>query len=81
MTPVDAAALLAANFDEPALLDAETAGPLPSLLAPVGVAGGAVYDALVALAAQQANLPLATRDRRAASTYAALQVPVELIAG
>lgn len=77
---IDAAALITANFDDPALLDAETVASLPSVLAPVGVAGGAVYDALVALAARQANLPLATRDRRAASTYAALQVRVELIA-
>jgi hypothetical protein len=39
-----------------------------------------VYDALVGLAAKRAGLRLATRDRRAASTYAALQVDIELIA-
>jgi predicted nucleic acid-binding protein len=52
---------------------------IPSLLAPIGIAGGAVYDALVGLAAREAGLPLATRDRRAAATYAAIRVQVELV--
>jgi predicted nucleic acid-binding protein len=38
-------------------------------LAAAGVAGGAVYDGLVALAAREHGLPLATRDVRARSTY------------
>jgi predicted nucleic acid-binding protein len=77
---VDAAALIAANFGEPVLLDPETASSVPSVLAPIGVAGGAVYDALVGLAAHRAELPLATRDRRAAATYAALEIEIELFA-
>jgi len=53
---------------------------LPRVLAEVGVAGGAVYDALVALAARHGQVPLVTRDARALGTYAAISVDLELIA-
>ncbi len=56
------------------------AATLPRLLAPLDISGGAVYDALVALAAREAGATLVTRDRRAASTYAALQAGFELVA-
>ena len=79
MAPAQAVQLIAANFEAPALIPSSVAVDLPRLLAPLGIAGGAVYDALVALAAREADLPLATRDRRAAATYAALQVRVELV--
>ncbi|WP_250279564.1 PIN domain-containing protein [Frankia sp. Cppng1_Ct_nod] len=79
VTPADAVTLIEANFGKPALLDPGTAASIPSVLASVGVAGGAVYDALVALAARASNLPLATRDQRAASTYAILHVQIELV--
>jgi hypothetical protein len=45
---------------------------LPAELATRGITGGAVYDALVGLAARDARLRLVTRDRRAATTYSAL---------
>jgi toxin FitB len=80
VAPRDAATLLGANFGVPVLLDPETAVSIPAVLAPVGVAGGAVYDALVGLAAHLAGLTLATRDKRAAATYAALDVEIELFA-
>lgn len=38
--------------------------------------GGAVYDALVGLAAKSASIALATRDLRAAATYSALGVEI-----
>lgn len=79
VAPDDAARLIDANFGEPALLEADSARRLPTLLAPRGIAGGAVYDALVALAAAGAQLPLMTRDRRAAATYAVLAAEVELV--
>ena len=81
LAPDDAVTLLEARFADPVLIDPETAASLPAVLAPLGIAGGAVYDALVALAARQADLPLATRDGRAAATYAALGVSVEHVAG
>jgi toxin FitB len=79
LAPSDAVKLIDANFDAPAVLAPDVAASVPRLLAPLGVAGGSVYDAIVALAARDAGLPLATRDRRAASTYAALRVDVELV--
>jgi len=79
VAPAGAVALLDANFGPAVLLEPETASTLPAVLAPIGVAGGAVYDALVALAAQQADLPLVTRDRRAASTYLALGTRIEIV--
>jgi hypothetical protein len=48
-------------------------------LSRLGIAGGAVYDGLVALAAQEHGLPLATRDARARGTYGAVGVQVILV--
>lgn len=80
LVPHDAAVLLEQNFGPPVLVDEATTRTLASVLAPLGIAGGAVYDALIALAARGAGMTLATRDRRATSTYGALDVDVELIA-
>jgi predicted nucleic acid-binding protein len=80
VAPTDAVTLIEANFGDPTLLDPATAASIPSILATAGVAGGAVYDALVALAARRASLPLATRDKRAASTYITLRVQIEMVA-
>jgi hypothetical protein len=49
-------------------------------LSRLGIAGGAVYDALVALAAHENGTPLATRDARARGTYDAVGVAVILVA-
>lgn len=72
----DAVRLLEANFGPPALLPAASAAAVPRLLAELRIVGGAVYDGLVALAAKANDLPLATRDLRAAATYDALGVEV-----
>jgi hypothetical protein len=45
-----------------------------------GVAGGAVYDLVVALAAQRAGAVLLSLDRRAAPTYEAAGAKYELLA-
>lgn len=79
VAPLDAARLMRSSSEPPALLPAEIAGRLPDTLAPLHIAGGAVYDALVGLAAREAGLPLLTRDARALATYAAVGVDVELI--
>lgn len=44
-----------------------------------GVVGGAVYDALIAAAAMEADARLLSRDERAARTYAAIGVQFELV--
>lgn len=76
LAPRDAADLLSARFDRPLMLAEDRAAALPRILAELGIAGGAVYDALVGLAALDAGLPLATRDARARSTYDAVGVTV-----
>jgi len=81
VAPVDAARLLAANFGPAVGLDPATVAGLPRVLAALGIAGGAVYDAVVALAAKQQAVALGTRDGRALGTYAAVGVEVEVIAG
>ena len=48
-------------------------------LVEAGVSGGAVYDALVGLAAADRALPLLTRDGRALPTYRALGIEVRLV--
>jgi predicted nucleic acid-binding protein len=69
LAPADATRLLAERFVEPLLLGPEAAGRLPEVLSRMGIAGGAVYDALVALAAVEHGVELATRDGRAKATY------------
>lgn len=49
-------------------------------LSRLGIAGGAVYDGLVALAAMEHGVALATTDARARGTYDALGVKVILVA-
>lgn len=76
LAPADAAQLIAARFGRPLLLARRTAQRLPAVLADFGIAGGAVYDALVALAARDNDAELATRDLRAKATYEAIGVRV-----
>ena len=77
LAPADAARLLAVRFATPLVLSSQRAGELPGALSRMGIAGGAVYDALVALAARDHGVALASRDARARGTYDA--VGVELI--
>lgn len=79
LAPEDAVRLLRDRFGPAVVLDADSTRHAPSVLAGAGVAGGATYDGLVALAALSANLPLASRDRRALNTYRILGASVELL--
>ena len=79
VAPLDALRLLRARFETPAVLDARATRDAPAALAASGIAGGATYDGLIALAARAADLPLASRDRRARDTYRLLGVVVEMI--
>jgi toxin FitB len=76
LAPADAARLLTARFSAPLLLNSSRARKLPDMLARLGIAGGAVYDALVALAAKEHDAVLATRDARARGAYDAVGVAV-----
>jgi predicted nucleic acid-binding protein len=78
--PEEVFRLLAQDFPLTRFLSAEAAADLSEELARLGVAGGAVNDALVGATAREHGLPLVTRDRRALSVYEALGVEVRLVA-
>ena len=80
LAPADAARLLTDRFAPPLLLSAARARKLPDTLSRLGIAGGAVYDALVALAAREHEVALATRDGRAKGTYDAVGIEVIVVA-
>lgn len=80
LAPADAARLLKARFVAPLLLSSAKARTLPAVLSKLGIAGGAVYDALVALAAVEHGADLATRDGRARGTYEAVNARVIVVA-
>ena len=78
-TPATVARLLTANFPDNRFLGADAAAALLAEFHTVGIAGGAVYDALVGAAAKEHGIVLATRDRRALDTYRALDVRLEVL--
>jgi predicted nucleic acid-binding protein len=78
--PADAVALIDENFAEPVQLGARAARAAHRVFAREGIAGGATYDGLVALAARERGAVLVTRDARARSTYEALGVSTEVLA-
>ncbi|TAM63920.1 type II toxin-antitoxin system VapC family toxin [Mycobacterium sp.] len=76
----DAVALIDANFAAPLQLGARSSRSAHREFARRGIAGGATYDGLVALAAREHGAVLVTRDARARSTYEALGVVTEVLA-
>ncbi len=77
--PGEVAQVMAHDFAYSRFLDARAHESLAARLAGLGMAGGAVYDALVGAAARHHGLPLATRDARAVAVYLALEVDVEVL--
>ena len=77
----DAVALIDANFGETLVPSATAAREVHRELAERGIAGGATYDGLVALAAREHDAVLVTRDARARSTYEAVGVTVAVLLG
>jgi predicted nucleic acid-binding protein len=76
-SPATIGRLLDASFPGSCYLGARATASLLDELGRIGVAGGAVYDALVGACANEHELPLATADRRALETYRALGVAIE----
>jgi toxin FitB len=76
----DAARLLDARFVTPLMLTGPRARKVHATFSRLGIAGGAVYDGLVALAAKEHGVALATRDARARGTYDAVGRTVILVA-
>ncbi len=77
--PADAAVLIDENFAESLALGARAARAAHRELARRGIAGGATYDGLVALAAREHGVILVTRDARARFTYEALGVDTKVL--
>lgn len=79
VAPVDAVALIDARFPMKLAPSPETSAGFHQLCADRGIAGGAVYDALVAVAARDNDVVLATMDARARGTYDRVGVATTLI--
>lgn len=78
-SPASVSAILEADFPHTRFLDAQSADALRLEIGERGIAGGAVYDALVGATARAHGMTLLSRDRRARATYAALGVGVRFI--
>jgi len=79
LTPLAAQRLIEVNFPHSRFLGAKASAALVAKLSSSGVAGGAVYDALVAAVAVEHGLRPVSRDTRAAGTYRAMGVDLELL--
>ena len=79
LAAADASRLIEANFGAVLAAPREELAVLPQVLAPLGIAGGAVYDALVGMAVRAHRTALLTRDARALGTYALLGVEVDVL--
>ena len=81
LSATSARTIISHNFADVAWLTPQAQLSLTAALADTSIAGGAVYDAVVAASALMRALPMLTADRRAAKTYEALGVAWILIAG
>ncbi|MGH3849419.1 MAG: PIN domain-containing protein [Pseudonocardiaceae bacterium] len=79
LLPAHAAELLRERFGVPITIGDVRMSGLVDELAQLHIAGGAVYDALIAATAIGPEDTMVTRDMRAATTYQKLNVPVEII--
>ena len=75
----DVSEALRRSFPETCWLPEDAMRQLAARIAELGIAGGAVYDALVGATALAHSMPLLTRDRRALGTYGVLGADVRLI--
>jgi len=71
--------VLRSNFPASRFLGSDETAALLARLAGRGIAGGAVYDALVGAVSLAEGIPLVTRDARAVEVYRTLDVDFELI--
>lgn len=78
-SPSVVSGILQADFPATVFLADGQAASLRREIASLGIAGGAVYDALVGLTARAHSMVLLSRDQRARSTYESLRVDVRLI--
>ena len=79
LTPQAARRLIEVNFPHTRFLSVKGSAALVHQLSASGISGGAVYDALVAAAAAEHGMRPVSRDARAARTYRAMGVDLELL--
>ncbi len=80
LMPSEVRTLLLEAFSEPVLtLPAAAHRKLLGIIAEEGVAGGAVYDALIGFTALHAGAALLSLDRRALTTYRAVGADARLV--
>jgi toxin FitB len=79
LSPRAAQRLIEVNFPHSRFLSSKATSALVTQLSSSGVSGSAVYDALVAATAVEHGLGLVSRDTRAAGTYRAMGVDLELL--
>lgn len=72
LDPTDAAHLIDERFETAFTLDSATSAALAERLSRLGISGGAVYDAMIGLAAVENDVLLGTRDGRALAAYEAV---------
>ena len=77
--PPTAADVIHRLYPETCWLDAESAMSLLARCGPIGIAGGAIYDALVGEAARVHGRRLLTRDHRARRTYDLVGAEYDLV--
>lgn len=77
--PPTAADVIRRLYPEPCWLEAEAAMSLLARCGPIGITGGAIYDALVGEAARVHGRRLLTRDHRARRTYDLIGVEYDLV--
>ena len=77
--PATVARLLSENFPATRHLPSLQAAALAAQLPELGIAGGSVYDALVAATARHHDAELVTLDGRALPTYQAIGVTLRVL--
>jgi predicted nucleic acid-binding protein len=78
-SPAVVRSILESDFPETRFLDGSVLAELRAEISSLGIAGGAVYDALIGATARAFSLPLLSRDKRARATYDALGVDVRIL--
>ncbi len=77
--PTEVVAIMNHNFPHSKFLSAEGHRDLADRITALGIAGGAVYDALVGAVAAEHELTLVSRDRRAIDVYRAVGTNTRLL--
>jgi predicted nucleic acid-binding protein len=78
-SPAAVSEILRVNFSSSRFLSAAASAKLIDEVGRGAIAGGAVYDALVAACAAEHEIVLATLDRRALDTYRAVGAQIEVL--